>query len=143
MVVRADSTAVPGAATSTFHVSNNGSVQSATVARGDRASVNVEGSRQAPPNLIVTQGSITVASRQFSALCPPATGEALRDVSKFVPLTPFRARDTRPDTRISYPLGKPTAGRTVYLPLIGLGMIPPEATAVAINITASESEGAA
>ena len=70
-------------------------------------------------------------------------GEALRDVSKFVPLTPFRARDTRPDTRISYPLGKPTAGRTVYLPLIGLGMIPPEATAVAINITASESEGAA
>ena len=38
MVVGADATAVVGAGTSTFHVSSNGSVQSARVARGDRAS---------------------------------------------------------------------------------------------------------
>ena len=61
--------------------------------------------------------------------------------SKFVPMSPTRVMDTRINQG-NVPAGKPRAGGTTHLHLAGVGTIPANATAVVLNVTATETDGA-
>lgn len=58
--------------------------------------------------------------------------------SAFVPLTPARILDTRPDKQIGYSGDKPAAGSTVELQVTGRGGVPSSGvSAVVMNVTAT------
>lgn len=62
--------------------------------------------------------------------------------SAFVPLTPTRIFDTRPDTPGPGPTGLVAAGATIDVQVAGVGGVPDDATAVVINLTATDTVAA-
>ncbi|ROP37092.1 Ig-like domain-containing protein [Saccharothrix texasensis] len=58
----------------------------------------------------------------------------------FVPTTPTRLLDTRPDSRIGYQGGKPVASGAVVAGLAGRAPVPAGAAAVVANVTVTEAE---
>ena len=54
-----------------------------------------------------------------------------------MPLTPFRVLDTR--IGIGAPIGMPAAGSTVTVQVGGVGTVPANASAVALNVTATQA----
>lgn len=79
--------------------------------------------------LVMVEGSAGVA-RQPPSVTP----------SRFVPLAPARFLDTR--TGLGYPAGPIIAGATALVALGGLFGVPQNATAVVVNIVATDAAGA-
>ncbi len=61
--------------------------------------------------------------------------------SAFTPRTPVRIVDTRPDKLIGYTGSRPVANTTINVPLRDLNGVPSNATAVALQITATGGTG--
>jgi hypothetical protein len=141
MTVRADATAVSGSGDVSFTVASNGTSSEFGVARGSRAGVTVRGVSAIPSGVVVTEGSTTVASAQYGQTCASNPLSAASDVSHFVPLTPVRVLDTRPDHAVGYTGPKPLANGIVVLQLAGVAGIASDATAVVLNLTATEPVG--
>jgi hypothetical protein len=87
----------------------------------------------------VTEDGMTMAFADYTRTCPTTVGTA--GISSFVPLTPRRVLDTRPQSRIGYSGDKPAAGGTVVLALAGANGVAAQATAVVLNLTATEPDG--
>ncbi len=62
--------------------------------------------------------------------------------STFVPTSPERVLDTRPESRVSYTASKPTTGQTIELKVTGFGTtkIPADAGTVVLNVTSTDSD---
>lgn len=71
---------------------------------------------------------------------PPQPDPALVGTSVFVPHTPWRVFDSRPDQAAAGPKGKVPDGGTVEVPITG-GQVPADATAVVMNVTVTEPDG--
>ena len=139
--VRADARALPGTGDIVFIVSANGASVPFTVSRGQRTSVTVDGVDAIPVGVVVTEAGATVATAQYSQTCPANPLTFASGVSHFVPLTPIRVLDTRPQYSIGYSGPKPAGGDVMTFQLAGLNGIAPDATAVVLNLTATEPEG--
>jgi hypothetical protein len=68
---------------------------------------------------------------------PESAGSTTQNRTKFVPLPPFRVLDTR--SGLGAPPGKPGPATTVTVAVGGVGAVPNTATAVALNVTATQA----
>ncbi|MCU1367806.1 MAG: acid phosphatase [Ilumatobacteraceae bacterium] len=59
--------------------------------------------------------------------------------SQYMPLTPTRIFDSRPDSYVGYSGAKPAANADIRVPVTGSGGVPVGATAVVLNVTATEA----
>lgn len=78
---------------------------------------------------------IPVAGPVTTTGCPVYSGVGAR----FVPITPTRLLDTRPDFAIGYSGAKPATSTSVDVQITGRATIPAEAIAVALNVTMTEA----
>ncbi len=141
MTVRADATAVGGSGDISFDVVAGGTTRPLTVPRGGRTNYTVEGRVARLARVSVFEGSTAIADALLTDICPPATNSAFGVPSKFVPMTPVRVLDTRPQSLVNFAADKPGAGQSTILTMAGKFGIALDATAVVLNLTATETDG--
>lgn len=74
-----------------------------------------------------------------STTCPTISGSG---GTGFVPMTPTRVLDTRPESPVGYSGPIPAAGQQVAIPIAGRFTVPSDARAVVANVTIVGSRGA-
>jgi hypothetical protein len=141
--VRADARAVAGSGSILYNIMLDGDSQTFSVPRGSTGSVTITGDFLLPTARVdVWEGTTYVATADYDASCPDY--EATQSVaprSRFVPIGPSRVLDTRPGSRVNYSAGKPAANGLFDLTLVGLQGVPANASAVVLNVTATEANG--
>lgn len=125
----------------TFDVTTASGTTSHTVAPATITNVTVPGRIAMIAGVTVREGGVLVAEQPYAVSCPPVA-DPYEGISRFAPLSPRRVFDTRPDTLLNHTGAKPSSLQSIVVPLAGLYGIPADATAVVLNITATESEGA-
>jgi hypothetical protein len=95
------------------------------------------------PNVVIsglTDGAVCLFTQSGAHLLADVTGY-LASAREFVPVTPRRLLDTRPDTQVGFTGSKPGAGSIVTLQVAGgTGLAPTGTPAVVLNLTATEVE---
>lgn len=112
--------------------------------------VNLPSAGSTAPNLVVVpvgdDGHISVFSSHGAHALGDVAGYITDDtvaadsVGLFVPLDPVRLFDTRPGTPAPGPKGYVAAGTEIAAVLAGAATVPPDAAAVAVNLTATDAE---
>ena len=143
LTVRVDATGLAGSSLIQFSIDDGGGAETYTVRRGQRRSETVDGSRFLASGIVdVAEGATPVISADYDAACPNyEANQSVAPRARFVPITPDRILDTRPETRLNYTGGKPAAGGLFDLVVPGKASIPLNASAVVLNVTATEAGG--
>jgi hypothetical protein len=141
MTVRANAFNLTGSTPVTFEVTSAAGTTSHIVRPQSITTLTVPGREAKISGVTVSEGGVLVAEQPYSVSCQLPTGP-YDGISRFASLSPRRVFDTRPDSRLNHTGGKPTAFDSIVVPLAGHYGIPADATAVVLNITATESEGA-
>lgn len=95
-----------------------------------------------PVGVSVSEGGVIVAAVRYTDACGDYTNtQAHAPTSQFVPVAPARILDTRPTSLINYAGVKPTANGQFDLVVTGQQGIPANASAVVLNVTATEANG--
>jgi hypothetical protein len=142
LTIRVDATGLRGTGVVEFTIDEGTGPETYEVTRGERIAEVLDGSRfLASGTAVVAEGSLVVASADYDASCPnyEAT-QSTAPRARFVPLTPDRILDTRPGAQRNYSGPKPAAGGLFNMAL-GSGTVPANASAVVLNVTATDSEG--
>jgi hypothetical protein len=84
-------------------------------------------------NLAGTSSAVSVFATEPTPLPTPD-----RQLSVFTPRAPVRVLDTRPISRLGHDGPMPTATTSIHVPMSGRHVVPDDATAVAIQLTAAE-----
>lgn len=140
MTVRANTVNSFATGDVTFDVTTSQGTTSHFVAKGATATVTVPGRIAMTGGVTVREAGVLVAEQPYSISCPSTT-PPFDGISRLSPLSPRRVLDTRPDSAVNHGGGKPQSMGTVVVPLAGRFGIPADATAVVVNITATETEG--
>lgn len=141
--VRIDATRLAGTTPVAYSIEVDGVVEPFLATRGAWSGVTVTGDFLLPNGTVtVREGTTIVATGNYGTTCPnyEATQSAAGR-SRFVPITPGRVLDTRPTTRVNYTGAKPAAGGLFDLVMVGQRGIPANASAVVLNVTATEANG--
>ena len=87
---------------------------------------------------------VLVVGGAGSVLAPagPAAGADDAPPAVVVPVAPFRILDTRTGIGVGGRTTPVSAGETIELQVAGVGVIPPDAVGVVINLTGTEATGA-
>lgn len=116
------------------------------------SNLNLDGPGDTTPNLVLVPigagGKVSFYTRSGAHLLADVTGY-FSDVSTtpstrglFVPLTPTRVFDTRPDVAGAGPKGSIPSGGTITTKVAGTSGIPADASAVVLNVTATQAGAA-
>ncbi len=116
------------------------------------SSINIRLERQTRPNLVTvpigTDGKVSMYTKTGAHLLGDVAGyyedvDVATRAGRFVPLTPQRLFDTRPDASAPGHRGKLAAGQTIDIQVTGVGDIPLDGVgAVVINLTGVQATAA-
>jgi hypothetical protein len=140
---RADARSLPGSGSISYSITAAAGTRFFAVDRGSVGAITVDGFfANTPTGVSVAEGPIPVTSVHYTDICGDYTNQqAGAPVSQFVPLAPARILDTRPESLINYAGAKPAAGGQFDLVITGKEGIPPNASAVVLNVTATAANG--
>ena len=143
LTVRVDATGLGGSSLIQFSIDDGGGPETYAVQRGQRLAETIDGSRFLASGFVdVTEGITPVISADYDSACPNyEANQSVAPRARFVPISPSRILDTRPDTRLNYAGGKPAAGGLFDLDVPAAASIPSNASAVVLNVTATEAGG--
>ena len=142
LTIRVDATGLRGAGVVEFTIDEGVGPEVYEVTRGQRIAEVLDGSRfLASGSAVVAEGPLVVASADYDVSCPnyEAT-QSTAPRARFVPLTPDRILDTRPESQRGYSGPKPAAGGLFNMRIRG-GTVPLNASAAVLNVTATDSAG--
>ncbi len=114
------------------------------------SSINLTAASQTRPNLVITpvgtDGKVSMFSQRGTHLLADVTGYFTAATGpttsgRILPLAPTRVFDTRPDEAAPGPKGYVAGGATISAQIAGVAGVPADATAVVLNVTATESAG--
>ncbi len=143
VTVRSDARSVPGSGPVTYTISAGTASKDFIVNRGSSGAVTVDGQIGIDPGgVTVTEAGSKVGFIRYTDVCGDYTNtQATAPISQFVPVSPARILDTRPESLVNYSGAKPAANTQFNLVVTGKEGIPANASAVVLNVTATAANG--